>query len=167
MSGSPAGASNSPAAQTGAGGVAWVTVRDSREQAFSIQVPQGWKTVGGMFRYKVVYPRPTVDMTSPDGLTNVRVGDATIPNYQTPNPNPYLPTTPGGPPVAAYATGQVLAQRYGLARFGSMCQSLQATGGQTVPPKYSQQIAGYVQATGGNANFTLSLIHISEPTRRS
>jgi hypothetical protein len=151
-------ASGSPAAPTGAGGVSWITVRDSREQAFSIQVPQGWKVVGGMFRYRIAYPRPTVDMTSPDGLTNVRIGDNTIPNYQTPNTNPYLPNTPNNfTPVAAYATGQVLAQKYGLARFASMCQSLQVTGSQSVPPKYSQQIAGYVQATGGNANFSCTV----------
>jgi hypothetical protein len=155
--GPPATLSGSPAAQAGAGGVAWVTLRDSREQAFSIQVPQGWKVAGGMFRYKIVYPRPTVDMTSPDGMTNVRVGDATIPNYQTPNLNPYLPKTAGGPPVANYAAGDVFAGKYGQARFGSMCQSLQLKSSQTEQPKYSQQVQGYVQATAGIANFSCTL----------
>src|SRR5580704_13211664 len=137
----------SPAAPTGAGSVAWVTVRDAREQAFSISVPQGWKVVGGMFRYRIAYPRPTVDMTSPDGMTNVRVGDNTIPNYQNPNPNPYLPKVPNNfTPVAAYASGQIFAQKYGLDRFGSMCQGIQVTGSQTSQPKYSQQVPGYVQA---------------------
>jgi len=148
----------SPAAQTGSGPITWVTVRDAREQAFSISVPQGWKVVGGMFRYRIAYPRPTVDMTSPDGMTNVRVGDNTIPNYQNPNPNPYLPNTPNNfTPVAAYTSGQVFAQKYGLDRFGAMCQGIQVTGSQSSQPKYSQQVPGYVQATAGNANFSCTL----------
>ncbi len=45
------------------GGVGWITVRDTREQAFSIDVPKGWKTYGGMFRFSSVDARPFVDMT--------------------------------------------------------------------------------------------------------
>jgi hypothetical protein len=154
ISGTPAG----PAAQTGAGSVAWVTVRDARELAFSISVPQGWKVVGGMFRYRIAYPRPIVDMTSPDGMTNVRVGDNTIPNYQNPNPNPYLPKVPNNfTPVAVYTSGQVFAQKYGLDRFGAMCQGIQVTGSQTSQPKYSQQVPGYVQASAGSANFSCTM----------
>lgn len=157
---SPAGSPTSPAfgsgaAPTGAGGVNYVTVQDMREQAFSISVPQGWKVVGGMFRYRIAYPRPMVDMTSPDGTINVRIGDNTIPNYQTPNANPYLPAVPNNfTPVAAYTSGQAFAQKYGLARFASMCQGIQITSSQAVAPKYSQQVQGYVTATGGNANFS-------------
>jgi hypothetical protein len=144
--------------QAGAGGVAWTTVRDQREQAFSISVPQGWKVSGGMFRYRVAYPRPTVDMTSPDGMTNVRVGDNTIPNYQNPNPSPYLPKVPNNvTPVEPYTTGQVFAQKYGLDRFGSMCQGIQVTSSQSSQPKYSQQVAGYVSATAGSANFSCTM----------
>jgi hypothetical protein len=136
----------------------WTTVRDAREQAFSISVPQGWKVDGGMFRYRIAYPRPTVDMTSPDGMINVRIGDNTIPNYQTPNTNPYLPKVPNNfTPVAAYTSGQVFAQKYGLARFGSMCQSIQVTGSQSSQPRYSQQVQGYVQATAGSANFSCTM----------
>jgi len=156
--GTSSAGSGTQAAQTGAGGVSWITVRDQREQAFSISVPQGWKVDGGMFRYRIAYPRPTVDMTSPDGMTNVRVGDNTIPNYQTPNTNPYLPKVPNNfTPVEAYTTGQVFAQKYGSARFGSMCQGIQVTGSQTSQPKYSQQVPGYVQATAGSANFSCTM----------
>jgi hypothetical protein len=151
----PFGSTTTP---TGAGGVNYITVRDVREQAFSISVPQGWKVVGGMFRYRIAYPRPTVDMTSPDGTINVRIGDNTIPNYQTPNTNPYLPNTPNNfTPVAAYTSGQVFAQKYGMARFGSMCQGIQVTGSQASTPKYSQQVQGYVTATAGSANFSCTM----------
>ena len=60
-----------------AGGAHWETVRDKREKAFSIQVPQGWKTYGGLFRFSAIDARMIVDMTSPDGLTNLRIGDST------------------------------------------------------------------------------------------
>ena len=62
----------------GATGISWVTMRDTREKAFSIQVPQGWKTYGGLFRFSTIDARMIVDMTSPDGLTNLRVGDSTV-----------------------------------------------------------------------------------------
>jgi hypothetical protein len=29
----------------------WTTVRDTRENALSIDVPKDWKTYGGMFRF--------------------------------------------------------------------------------------------------------------------
>src|ERR1700694_4445009 len=59
----------------------WATVRDTRERAFSIQVPQGWKTYGGLFRFSAIDARLVVDMTSPDGLTNLRIGESTVPPY--------------------------------------------------------------------------------------
>jgi hypothetical protein len=70
----------------GATSANWVTVRDTREKAFSIQVPQGWKTYGGLFRFSTIDARMIVDMTSPDGLTNLRVGDSTVPPYRVPGP---------------------------------------------------------------------------------
>jgi hypothetical protein len=132
----------------------WVTVRDQREEAFSIDVPLGWNATGGMFRYRIAYPRPSIDMNSPDGRINLRIGDSTIPNYQTPNPNPYLPVTPGGPPVARYASGDVFAGKYGLARFGSMCQGIELKGTRPAQPKYSRADSAYTQSTAGVANFT-------------
>ena len=85
----------------GATGMNWVTMRDTREKAFSIQVPQGWKTYGGLFRFSAIDARMIVDMTSPDGLTNLRVGDSTVPPYRV--PGPFLPPRPG---VAAYVRRQ-------------------------------------------------------------
>jgi hypothetical protein len=96
----------------GATGISWVTMRDTREKAFSIQVPQGWKTYGGLFRFSTIDARMIVDMTSPDGLTNLRVGDSMVPPYRVPGPF-LLP----GPGVAAYAAGNVFATKYGQARF--------------------------------------------------
>jgi hypothetical protein len=122
----------------------WVTVRDSREQAFSIQVPQGWKTYGGLFRYSSIDARLVVDMTSPDGLTNLRVGDATVPPYRVPGP-----MLPAGPGVAPYVTAKVFATKYGQARFASMCQGLVVTKSDDMAPKYHPAQQGMSHTTGG------------------
>ena len=81
-------------------------MRDTREKAFSILVPQGWKTYGGLFRFSTIDARMIVDMTSPDGLTNLRIGDSTVPPYRV--PGPFLRPGPG---VAAYAPGKVFASQ--------------------------------------------------------
>jgi hypothetical protein len=127
----------------------WVTVRDTREQAFSIQVPQGWKTFGGIFRYSAIDVRLEVDATSPDGMTNLRAGDAMVPPYQVPGP-----FKRPGPGIAAYASGQVFATKYGQARFSSICSDLKLTKSDTVPPKYNSPGGGLIRTTGGEAFFS-------------
>jgi ribosomal protein L2 len=127
----------------------WLTVRDVREQAFSIAVPKKWKTYGGLFRFSSVDARLLVDMTSPDGNTNIRVGDSTVPPYTVPG----LFIRPG-PHMAAYASGNVFATKYGQARFASMCQRLQVTRSQAIAPKYHPPGGGLIRTTGGEAYFT-------------
>jgi hypothetical protein len=143
------GASGTQTASGTASGVQWVTVRDAREQAFSIQVPQGWTTYGGLFRYSNIDARLVVDMTSPDGLTNLQVGDSTVPPYRV--PGPFLPAGPG---VAAYTTANVFATKYGQARFASMCQGLQVTKSDQMAPKYHPAQQGISHTTGGEAFFS-------------
>lgn len=133
-------------------GVTWITVRDTREQAFSVDVPKGWKNTGGMFRFGYVDARPYVDTTSPDGKTNIRIGDATIPGYAT--PNPWVPAESKGPRVAAYSPGDAFATQYGRARFGHMCQSVQVYQTHSMPPKYHQPGGGLIRVTGGETIFS-------------
>lgn len=133
----------------GATGMSWVTMRDTREKAFSIQVPQGWKTYGGLFRFSTIDARMIVDMTSPDGLTNLRVGDSTVPPYKVPGP-----FVRPGPGVAAYTPGNVFATKYGQARFAPLCQALQLTKSDALPPKYHPAAGGITRTTGGEAFFS-------------
>ena len=139
------GAGGQAQAEAGAAsGVQWVTVRDPREQAFSIQVPQGWKTYGGLFRYSNIDARMVVDMTSPDGLTNLQIGDSTVPPYRVPGP-----MLPPGPGVAQYVTAKVFATKYGQARFASMCQGMVITKSDDMAPKYHPAQQGMSHTTGG------------------
>jgi hypothetical protein len=130
----------------------WTTVRDTRENAFSIDVPKDWKTYGGMFRFGGVDARPFIDITSPDGRINLRVGDASIPPYST--PNPFFPRAPRGPRVAPYGSGEEFSTKYGQARFGSLCQSLQVKQSRAMTPKYHQPGQGLVRTTAGETIFS-------------
>jgi hypothetical protein len=67
-------------------GLVWVKFEDPLEQAFSVEVPRGWTVRGGLFRMGFSDERPMVDLTSPDGRVNVRLGDLSIPAYTIPNP---------------------------------------------------------------------------------
>jgi hypothetical protein len=90
-----------------------------------------------------------VDMTSPDGLTNLRIGDATTPPYRV--PGPFLRPGPG---VAAYVAAHVFAAKYGQARFASMCQGVQMTKNDGLPPKFHPAQQGISHTTGGEAFFS-------------
>jgi len=134
----------------------WVTVRDNREQAFSVEVPRGWKTFGGMYRASLIDARPFVDMTSPDGRINVRLGDASIPAYSTPQSG--LAGMRGMQTrQPTQVTGEQLAVKYGQARFGSMCQGLRLSRSTAKPPKYTTAGQGPMRGTGGEAVFSCTV----------
>ncbi len=135
-------------------GPTYITVRDQRENAFSVEVPKGWKIYGGLFRYGYVDARPLVDMTSPDGMINIRMGDATIPPYTVASP---YARPPAGVKTAPYASGDVFAAKYGKARFGAMCQSVQVTQSKAVPPRFHSPGGGMMRTTAGEANFSCTL----------
>lgn len=107
-----------------------VVFEDPVEHAFTVEVPRGWTVKGGLIRMGYSDARPVVDLKSPDGRTNVRLGDVTIPNYFVPN---QLHSTEGEIydlgaqaqlTVARYRTGEEYAGRYVQARFKSVCRSL-------------------------------------------
>jgi len=53
----------------------WARMEDPVEHAFTLDVPQGWTARGGLFRLGLSDYRPMVDLKSPDGRTNIRLGD--------------------------------------------------------------------------------------------
>ncbi|HEY1581329.1 MAG TPA: hypothetical protein VGF82_30035 [Terracidiphilus sp.] len=129
------------------------TFQDPLEQAFTVEVPQGWKVRGGLFRLGYSDERPMVDLFSPDGQTNVRLGDVSIPTYTTPAP-PYH-TQEGSVvdlgaqaqlTVAKYRTGPEFAVLYSHTRFYQDCKSPTADSsdlGFTIPD--------YIPSQGGPA----------------
>lgn len=63
----------------------YVTWQDPRENAFSVEIPQGWKASGGLFRFASVDIRPALEVISPDGKIRITGGDAEIPAFAVPN----------------------------------------------------------------------------------
>ena len=66
-------------------GLTFVRFVDPRENAFSTEVPKGWKSSGGLFRFAPVDPRGAVESVSPEGDIRVSCGDADLPPFTLPN----------------------------------------------------------------------------------
>lgn len=64
--------------------IQYVRWRDPREGAFTVEVPQGWRTEGGMIRYAAIDTRPAVQVHSPDGQVMLMMGDASLPGFTEP-----------------------------------------------------------------------------------
>jgi hypothetical protein len=68
-----------PAAPEGPGAlpqkVSYTRFVDPREGSFTIEVPTGWRTEGGMFRRSAIDVAPSLRTTSPDGNTTIFIGD--------------------------------------------------------------------------------------------
>jgi hypothetical protein len=110
---------------------AWVQLQDSSpEHAFVLDVPKGWTARAGAFRLGYSDVRLMVDLKSPDGKTNVRLGEVSIPAYAL--PTPYHPRegefvdlgAQAQLTVASYHTGQQYAEKYAQSRFKQSCKSL-------------------------------------------
>jgi hypothetical protein len=120
----------------------WTSFLDPFEQAFSVEIPQGWKVHGGLFRMGFSDERPMVDLISPDGRINVRLGDVSIPTYTQPNPyhtregETYDLGAQAQLVVARYRTGPEFAVMYSHVRFYQDCHDAAGDAGDlgfTIP----------------------------------
>ena len=121
----------------------WVVVHDTQENAFSIEVPKGWKISGGAYRLGANNPRFLIDMTSPDGHTNLRVGDSavpafTVPHFGAPEGTRYSTGVDWGI-AARYLPGKDFAVAYAQGRFRGMCQDMQLKSADPLPPVLSPE----------------------------
>lgn len=143
--------------------VAWARFEDPVEHAFVLDVPAGWTVRGGMYRKGVLDPRSMVDVTSPDGKINYRIGDASIPPYTIPTPlmmqlgfregSPYNPGGRVRGMVAHFRPGPQFADLYGQARFSTTCGKLEVKAIRNAAPLYpfSSPVGG--ENTAGEAFF--------------
>ncbi len=110
----------------------WTTFQDPFEKAFTVEVPQGWTARGGLFRMGYSDERAMIDLISPDGRVNVRLGDLAIPTYTVPTQSHdregYMIDLGAQAQlvVARYRSGPEFAVLYSHARFKQECH--QATG---------------------------------------
>jgi len=64
----------------------FVAFQDPREAAFWMDVPEGWRTTGGMYRFAPTDARPSVSVESPDGTVRITAGDPQLPLFIVPSP---------------------------------------------------------------------------------
>jgi hypothetical protein len=115
----------------------WITMQETQEHSFSVDVPKGWNTTGGLYWFSPQEPRMWVDMRSPDGKVDIRLGDHDVPKvYQIPNwvfdragVHEGMWTFSGGVRnklmLLHYQPGQIFANMYGQVRFAQNCQTLE------------------------------------------
>ena len=131
-------------APAGASGLRWTRYADPAENAFTLEVPEGWTVRGGIFRLGYSDVRPMVDMTSPDGRINVRLGDVAVPSYVLPGPlhsregEIYDLGAQAQMVVARYRPGPEFTVLYSHARFYTLCPDHEADAGDSafVVPDY-------------------------------
>jgi hypothetical protein len=135
--------------------LSWQKYEDPLEQAFVLDVPKGWTVKGGMFRLGYSDHREMIDMASPDGKINIRMGDVAIPTYFLPNQyhhegEVYDLGAQAKGTVSRYRTGQEFAEAYAKVRFVHVCQSLTQKAGS--PPSNPPTLPN--GATMGEATYT-------------
>jgi hypothetical protein len=143
--------------------VSWVKFTDPLEQAFTLEVPQGWTVKGGMFRLGYSDHRQMVDMTSPDGKINIRLGDISIPPYFLPNQSHlegevYDLGAQAQGRVARYRTGKEFSAAYGKVRFAHVCTTLNSRQSNlppiTKPIESVREISAASKTSDGEATFS-------------
>jgi hypothetical protein len=140
-----------------AANVNWSQFQDPMEHAFGVDVPQGWTVRGGLFRLGYSDERPMVDVRSPDGTIEIRLGDVAIPSYTVPNQyhahegEVYDLGAQARLIVARYRTGPEFAVLYSHVRFGSDCRNPQpdSEDAEFTVPDYLPQEQNAAQSSTG------------------
>lgn len=127
----PASPAQAASPQAESAKLAWIQFQDGFEKAFTVEVPQGWKAKGGLFRLGFSDERVMVDLVSPDGSINIRYGDVSVPSYAVPNQfhsegQVYDLGAQAQMIAARYRTGPEFVVLYSEARFASLCRNPQS-----------------------------------------
>jgi hypothetical protein len=145
----------------------WVKFSDPQEQAFQVDVPQGWKVAGGTTRRNALQYRSWVETVSPDGGTIVAINDPNEWSYVIPTPllamagfgEGSLYSGGGGTvyTVARYRDGRQFAVEWTQRKLATLCSGIKL-GGSRERPELTSQINAVAGASGihhdaGEASF--------------
>jgi hypothetical protein len=138
--------------------VSWTRFTDPNENAFSIDVPAGWKVQGGMVRRNALDVSAFLRALAPDGSSMILMGD----------PGPAVFRLPGylaGPAAKAYSPGQQFARQYAQTTLPSLCTGPKFVSGANRADIASGPFAKAVPGSrydAGEVNF--SCTHNGQPT---
>jgi hypothetical protein len=145
---------------------------DPRENAFSIEVPEGWRVQGGLFRFASVDVRGAWEVISPEGDIRIMGGDADLPTFTEPTQMLAVTGFPEGSwyspgygvrmMVRRYVPGQVFAAEYASYKASKLCAGVRLTSNRDLPQATEAINAVYsrfggmgvaMQLTAGEASF--------------
>jgi hypothetical protein len=154
----------------------YVSFEDPLEQAFRIEVPADWRTVGGLARRSALQFNAFLRSLSPDMMTYLFIGEPTLLSFVPPTPwRAKLHYTEGSlfdsglgglSMVLRPLSGQEFAKIYGQGALAGLCSSLSFTASSERPDmaasadKLVPSVAPAV-SSGGEARF--SCTHRREP----
>ena len=117
--------------------VNWVVFTDPVEQAFSLDVPDGWNVDGGVKRISEIDIRSGTTIQSPDQMTTIFYGDRNIPIFTVPNAilarggyhaGMWYYAGPGvNLFIEPYMSGRAFAAKWGYYRISHLCSNAQIT----------------------------------------
>ena len=164
------GAATTLSAATGPLKVSGYTrLTDPLEQAFTVEVPSGWKSAGGLARRAALQINPYVRSVSPDKMTYVMIGDPTLPSFSPPSQmgnaignreGTFYDAGLGGVAlVMHYLPGAEFARAYGETMLQGLCPALKFSSAQARPDlaHKAELLAPTVipsHVDGGEARFT-------------
>lgn len=133
--------------------LAFATWTEPNEHAYSIAVPQGWKVTGGIVRRTPVDMRSALNVTSPDGIIQIFIGDYDLMPRREPD---QLTQTAGMREgfvydqtlLSRYVTGAQFAERYPAWKLCRQPQILQSGVLRRETESVNSEVARFAQGMG-------------------
>jgi len=147
----------------------YTRMTDPLEQAFTVEVPTGWRSAAGLARRAALQINPYVRSLSPDKMTYLIVGDPLLPSFSPPSQmgnaignteGKFYDAGLGGVAlVMHYLPGAEFARAYGETMLQGLCPSLKFSSANDRPDlaRIASQLAPTVipsRVDGGEARFT-------------
>ena len=147
----------------------YVRLTDPLEQAFTVEVPSGWRSVGALARQAALQINPYVRSLSPDKMTYLLLGEPTMPSFSPPSQmgnaigHPegtlYDAGLGGRALVLRYLPGADFARLYGETALRGLCPTLKFTTSRERSELASKANAQWPtiipsRADGGEATFS-------------
>jgi hypothetical protein len=112
----------------------YTRLTDPLEQAFTVDVPSGWKSEAGMARWSALQIDPYVRSLSPDKMTYLMIGEPSLPSYAPPTDvtrklgfregSLHDAGLGGRSMILHYLTGAEFARMYGQSALSGLCPGL-------------------------------------------